>query len=109
MLSAPTVSIVGGGVIGLTVAWRAAEAGWRVTVHDPAADGSIPSSAAAWVAGGMLTPITEGASPAEVAGYPLGAASLSGWPVFAAELRAGLGHAVRAPAEGIVGGRPDRR
>jgi len=78
--------VVGGGVIGLTVAWRAAEAGWRVTVHDPAADLSGPTAAAAWVAGGMLTPITEGATAAEEAGYGLGVASLRRFPEFAAEL-----------------------
>ena len=86
MKTAPTAAVVGGGVIGLAVAWRAAEAGWQVTVHDPVADGAVPSSAAAWVAGGMLTPITEGAAAAEVAAYPLGAASLSRWPAFAVDL-----------------------
>ncbi|MGH3935028.1 MAG: FAD-dependent oxidoreductase, partial [Pseudonocardiaceae bacterium] len=29
-----TVAVVGGGVIGLSCAWRAASAGFSVTVHD---------------------------------------------------------------------------
>jgi len=83
--------VVGGGVIGLAVAWQAAEAGWRVTVHDPGANGLGPTAAAAWVAGGMLTPITEGATAAEEAGYGLGADSLRRWPEFAAGLERASG------------------
>ncbi|MER6875361.1 FAD-dependent oxidoreductase, partial [Amycolatopsis sp. NPDC000673] len=32
--STTTVTVVGGGVIGLSAAWRAAAQGWRVTVVD---------------------------------------------------------------------------
>jgi glycine oxidase len=46
--------VVGGGAIGLSVAWRAAERGVRVTVVDPA-----PASGASRVAAGMLAPVTE--------------------------------------------------
>jgi glycine oxidase len=102
MVSAPTVSVVGGGVIGLSVAWRAAAAGWRVTVHDPAADGSIPTAAAAWVAGGMLTPITEGSTAADDVAYGLGAASLGRWPWFAAELEKAAGRPSGLRAEGSL-------
>ena len=77
-----TLSVVGGGVIGLSVAWRAAGAGWRVTLHDPA-----PGRGASWVAGGMLAPLTEGL-PGEDAALHLGARSLDRWPAFAAELSA---------------------
>jgi glycine oxidase len=79
-ISAGTVAVVGGGVIGLSCAWRAASAGFAVTVHDPA-----PGSGASRVAGGMLAPVTE-AVPAEPAALALGAASLRRWPGFAAEL-----------------------
>jgi glycine oxidase len=75
-----TVAVVGGGVIGLSCAWRAASAGFAVTVHDPA-----PGSGASYVAGGMLAPVTE-ATPAEPAALALGTASLLRWPDFAAEL-----------------------
>jgi glycine oxidase len=72
--------VVGGGVIGLSCAWRAATAGFAVTVHDPA-----PGSGASHVAGGMLAPVTE-ATPAEPDALALGAASLRRWPDFATEL-----------------------
>jgi glycine oxidase len=76
------VAIVGAGVIGLSVAWRVASAGYRVTVIDPA-----PGQGASWVAGGMLAPITE-ALPGEEASLKLGEESLRRWPAFAGELAA---------------------
>jgi glycine oxidase len=72
--------VAGGGVIGLTCAWRAAQAGWAVTLFDP--DGRAGSS---WVAGGMLAPVTE-AWPGEEALLDLGLESVALWPDFAAEL-----------------------
>jgi glycine oxidase len=75
-----TVAVVGGGVIGLSCAWRAASAGFAVTVYDP-----VPGSGASHVAGGMLAPVTE-AVPVEPEVFALGAASLRRWPDFAAEL-----------------------
>ncbi|MDQ0378855.1 glycine oxidase ThiO [Amycolatopsis thermophila] len=74
------VAVVGGGVIGLSVAWRAAAAGHRVTVVDPA-----PGRGASWVAGGMLAPVTE-AWPGEEDALALGEASLRRWPEFAQAL-----------------------
>ncbi|WP_020105318.1 glycine oxidase ThiO [Nocardia sp. 348MFTsu5.1] len=44
-----TLGIVGGGVIGLSCALRAAESGWQVTIHDPGR-----GDAASAVAAGML-------------------------------------------------------
>ncbi|MGW9568325.1 glycine oxidase ThiO [Prescottella equi] len=75
-----SVSVVGGGVIGLSIAWRAAQSGWAVTLYDPA-----PGSGASWVAGGMLAPLSEG-WPGEEKALALGAASLRRWPDFGAEL-----------------------
>ena len=46
--------VVGGGIIGLTSAWRMAERGMRVAVVDPE-----PGRGASWVAAGMLAPVTE--------------------------------------------------
>jgi glycine oxidase len=74
------LTVVGAGVIGLSCAWRAAAAGWRVVVLDPA-----PESGASWVAGGMLAPITE-AWPGEERLLEIGVESLGLWPRFAAEL-----------------------
>jgi glycine oxidase len=48
------VIVVGGGVVGLAIAWRAARAGRRVTVVDP-----VAGEAASWVAAGMLAPASE--------------------------------------------------
>jgi glycine oxidase len=73
------VVVVGGGVIGLSVAWRLA-ADHDVTVVDPA-----PARGASWVAGGMLAPVTE-AWPGEEELLDVGSASLASWPGFAADL-----------------------
>ncbi|HEY0501384.1 MAG TPA: glycine oxidase ThiO [Kutzneria sp.] len=74
------IAVVGGGVVGLSVAWAAAEAGHQVQLIDAA-----PGSGASWVAGGMLAPVTE-AWPGEEHGLALGSASLDRWPKFAARL-----------------------
>ncbi|MET8874247.1 glycine oxidase ThiO [Nocardia sp. NPDC004604] len=83
-----TLAVVGGGVIGLAAAWRAAEAGWSVTVFDPAV-----GSGASWVAGGMLAPLSEG-WPGEDLVLEFGAASLARWPEFAARLESATGMSV---------------
>ena len=73
------VAVVGGGVIGLTVAWRAAQRGLRTLVLDAAEDG-------AWrYAAGMLAPVTE-AEFGEDALLGLGLRALDGFPAFCAEL-----------------------
>ena len=82
---ARSVSVVGGGVIGLSIAWRAARNGWSVRLYDP----SI-GSGASWVAGGMLAPLSEG-WPGEESVLELGSASLDRWPEFGKELEAGAG------------------
>jgi glycine oxidase len=79
------VFIAGGGVIGLSVAWRAAQRGFEVTVADPA-----PGRGASHAAAGMLTPVSE-AAYAEKELFALGAASLQRYPDFAAELTAATG------------------
>ncbi|MEV0295706.1 glycine oxidase ThiO [Nocardia sp. NPDC050710] len=80
-----TLAVVGGGAIGLAVAWRAAESGWSVTLFDPAV-----GSGASWVAGGMLAPLSEG-WPGEDRVLEFGAASLARWPEFAQRLQATTG------------------
>ena len=72
--------MVGGGPIGLAVAWRCAARGMRVCVYDPE-----PGSGASAVAAGMLAPVAE-AYFGEVALTRLLTASASRWPGFAAEL-----------------------
>jgi glycine oxidase len=75
------VAIVGGGVIGLSVAWRAAGRGLRVVVLDR----DQPGAGASHVAAGMLAPITE-AHPAERQLLELGLRSAAMYPAFIAEL-----------------------
>ncbi|WP_194816321.1 glycine oxidase ThiO [Nocardia sp. XZ_19_385] len=84
-MAVTTLGVVGGGAIGQAVAWRAAEAGWSVTLFDPAI-----GSGASWVAGGMLAPLSEG-WPGEERVLEFGAASLARWPDFAARLRTATG------------------
>jgi glycine oxidase len=91
-----TLAVVGGGVIGCAVAWRAAEAGWTATVYD---GGQMPGAASP-VAGGMLAPFSEG-WPGEEAVLHFGAASLARWPEFAERLRRVSGHCVLA-ASGVL-------
>jgi len=79
------IAVVGGGVIGLSVAWRLAAAEHRVVVIDPA-----PATGASWVAGGMLAPIAE-AWPGEEGLLTIGTASLDAWPEFAGDLSAAAG------------------
>ncbi|HEX4259295.1 MAG TPA: glycine oxidase ThiO [Streptosporangiaceae bacterium] len=74
------VFIAGGGVIGLSIAWRARQAGFDVTVADP-----DPGQGASHAAAGMLTPVSE-AAYTEKELFGLGAASLARYPAFAAEL-----------------------
>ncbi|KAB8168649.1 glycine oxidase ThiO [Streptomyces sp. 3MP-14] len=76
----PDVTVVGGGLIGLVTAWRAAGAGLSVAVVDPA-----PGGGAASVAAGMLAPVTE-LHHGEEALLDLNLASARRYPDFVAEL-----------------------
>jgi glycine oxidase len=75
------VVVIGGGVIGLAVAWRAAQRGRSVSVLERGEFGG----GASHVAAGMLAPVTE-ADPGELALLELGLRSARAWPAFAAEL-----------------------
>ncbi len=66
------LAVIGGGVIGLAVARRAALDGWSVRVHRDQRRG------ASWVAGGMIAPHSEG-WPGEERLLRLGLASLALW------------------------------
>ena len=86
------IAVVGGSVIGLACAWRAALAGFSVTVVELqqglAADHDehVPTTGAGWVAGGMLAPFSE-AWPGEEAVFALSVASLRLWDRFLDDLR----------------------
>lgn len=88
--------VVGGGVIGLSVAWRAARRGLKTAVADPA-----PASGASHAAAGMLAPVSE-VTYTEEPLLRLGLASLSRWPSFAAELAADGGLDVDYRTDGTL-------
>ncbi|MEU7324901.1 glycine oxidase ThiO [Streptomyces griseoviridis] len=74
------VLVVGGGIIGLVTAWRAAQRGLSVAVADPE-----PGGGAAQVAAGMLAAVTE-LHYGEQTLLGLNLASARRYPDFAAEL-----------------------
>ncbi len=75
------VAVIGGGAIGLAVAWRARQRGLSVVLVDKGDLGR----GASHVAAGMLAPVAE-ADPGERALLELGLRSARSWPSFAAEL-----------------------
>ena len=77
----PTVAVVGGGIIGLSVAWRLARGGARVELFERGA----LAGEASHVAAGMLAPVSE-ADPSESLLLGLGLESAALWPPFATEL-----------------------
>lgn len=78
--------IVGGGVIGLSVAWAASRRGLRVCLVER----EVPGAGASSVAAGMLAPIGE-AEFGEDALLSLNLASHSLWPTFASDLHRATG------------------
>lgn len=85
---AADVLVVGGGIVGLAIAWRARGRGLTVTLCER---GGLPSyGAASHVAAGMLAPVAE-ADPQERPLLSLGLDSAARWPAFAQELQAASG------------------
>ncbi|WP_406317030.1 glycine oxidase ThiO [Streptosporangium sp. NBC_01639] len=90
------VLVIGGGIVGLSVAWRTARRGLKVAVVDPA-----PASGASHAAAGMLAPVSE-VTYTEEPLLRLGLASLERWPAFAAELTADSGHDLDYRTDGTL-------
>jgi glycine oxidase len=87
---APDIAVVGGGVIGLAIAWQAAAAGLgRVTVFDPQLTNDAPAQSS-WAAAGMLAPVTE-VHYGEEALLTLTLAARDRWATYAAEVEAASG------------------
>ncbi|MGW3418104.1 glycine oxidase ThiO [Streptomyces phaeochromogenes] len=82
------VLVVGGGIIGLVTAWRAAQRGFTTALVDPA-----PGGGAAQVAAGMLAAVTE-LHYGEQTLLGLNLASARRYPDFAAELTEATGQDV---------------
>jgi glycine oxidase len=79
------VAVVGGGLIGLSIAWRCARRGFDVTVYDP-----DTGPRASTVAAGMLAPTCETHAGEEDLQRLLTTSALR-WPDFAAELTRATG------------------
>jgi glycine oxidase len=95
--SRPKTVVIGAGVIGLSIGWRLAQAGCRVTIYDSGAAGR----GASWAAAGMLAAAAE-TEPGEERLLPLTLASQRMWPDFARELEAASGTAVGYRDEGTI-------
>jgi glycine oxidase len=82
-MTPPDLAVVGGGLLGRCLAWRASRAGARVVLYDAAS--SRGEDSAAWVAAGMIAPTTE-AIDADSQIASMGEHSLTLWPRWLAEL-----------------------
>ena len=92
------IVIVGGGVIGLSLAWRLAQSGAAPLVIDA----GLPSATTA--AAGMLAPSFEHAvSPLAGPLYRLSVKSLAAWRAFAAELEEESGETIDYRPTGALG------
>jgi glycine oxidase len=85
---APSIAVAGGGIIGLSCAWRLAQRGFRVTVFDQ----STMGSEASWAGAGMLAPGGEFDEPTELAQMAIDSRRL--YPAFVRELEQSSGFAV---------------
>jgi glycine oxidase len=97
------VAVIGGGVVGLSVAWQLAASGCAVDLFD-----DRPGHGASHAAAGMLAPVSEtGYGEEEL--LAVGLDGVAAWPVFAARLEAASGVAVGFRPSGslLVGHDPD--
>jgi glycine oxidase len=96
-LSRPKTVVIGAGVIGLSIAWRLAQAGCQVTIYERAEAGR----GASWAAAGMLAAAVE-TEPGEENLLALTLESQKLWPGFAREIEAASGISVGYRDEGTM-------
>ena len=92
----PDVLVLGGGIIGLSIAWQLSADGASVSLLDPS-----PGSGATTAAAGMLAPVTE-AHYGEEALIRLNLESATAWPAFARRLESESGLEVGYDASGTL-------
>lgn len=93
---AADVLIIGGGIIGCSIAWRLAQAGMKVTVLDRANPGAEASSAAA----GMLAPVGEALEAQTFSDLCITSRNL--YRHFAAEVEEASGHDTGYRSDGCL-------
>ncbi|MDO9353786.1 MAG: FAD-dependent oxidoreductase [Solirubrobacteraceae bacterium] len=89
----PHVAVIGGGIIGLSVAWECSRQGARVELFERGA----AAGEATRIAAGMLAPVSEN-DPAEPELLALGLESIAAWPAFAETLERAVGQAASVSA-----------
>src|ERR1700689_4224807 len=90
------VLIVGGGIIGGSIAFRLAQENLRVALLDQ----QEPGREASWAAAGMLSPAPD--SPASIPLVPFGRASLDLYPTFLEEVEELSGLRANYRARGAI-------
>ncbi len=96
MSTASDVAILGGGIIGLSLAWELAQRGAQVTLFERDA----PGHAASWAAGGMLAPYTEELTDPALRAFAI--AALAKYPTFVEALQQASGIDVHWRLHGIL-------
>jgi glycine oxidase len=92
----PSIAIAGGGIIGLSIAWRLAQRGFSVSVYEKGTMGGEAS----WAGAGMLSPGGEIDSDAELARLTIEARAL--YPAFVRELEEASGFAIDLQEAGAL-------
>jgi glycine oxidase len=95
------VIVVGAGVIGTAIAWRAARAGHAVTIVDPGGDDPGTDDKASLVAAGMLGPVSESVF-GEQDLLSLNLHAVDRFPSFNAELEQAAGRETGLRTEGTL-------
>ena len=90
------VAIIGGGVIGASIAFELAGAKLRVAIFDS----QEPGCEASWAAAGMLSPAPD--SPHDLPLVPLSRESLRLYPEFVASIEEASGQCTRMAREGTL-------
>ncbi len=80
-----SLAVVGGGLIGMSIAWRLAQRGWRISVFEK----GILAGEASWAGAGMLAPGGEIDAPSELAMLAVESRAL--YSSFISELQAASG------------------